>query len=107
MNARTIVAFYLVLQAAGTAAWWLLLLSIPTAIRWFQPAGWPDHALLGFWLADGLLLVIARYFLQSGSSRTALTQLLQFGCLLRRHGTQLSTASELVRLLAKLGLHRP
>lgn len=33
------------------------LFIVPKSIRWFQPASWPDGALLGFWLADGMLVV--------------------------------------------------
>ena len=57
MNARTIVTIYLLAQAVGTAAWWCALFIVPESIRWFQPASWPDGALLGFWLADGMLVV--------------------------------------------------
>lgn len=57
MNARTIVTIYLLAQAVGTAAWWCALLIVPESIDWFQPASWPDDALLGFWFADGLLVV--------------------------------------------------
>ncbi len=57
MNARTIVTTYLMAQAFGTAAWWCALFIVPASIRWFQPESWPDDALLGFWLADGLLVV--------------------------------------------------
>ncbi len=57
MNARTIVTIYLLAQAVGTAAWWCALLIVPESTDWFQPASWPDDALLGFWFADGLLVV--------------------------------------------------
>lgn len=57
MNARQIVASYLPFQAAGTAAWWALLLIHPASIGWFSPAAWPAAALLGFWLGDFLLLI--------------------------------------------------
>ncbi|TWU24844.1 hypothetical protein Pla52o_11350 [Novipirellula galeiformis] len=57
MNARHIIAVYLVVQAVGTAAWWGLLLSMPASVKWFQPEAWPNNALLGFWLGDSLLLV--------------------------------------------------
>lgn len=56
MSARQIVAIYLFAQAASTAAWWGLLLSVPACMKWFQPASWPDHALLSFLLGDSLLL---------------------------------------------------
>lgn len=57
MNARHIVASYLIAQAIGTAAWWGLLLSVPESVKWFQPPTWPSAALLGFWLGDSMLLI--------------------------------------------------
>lgn len=48
---------YLIVQAAAVSVWWVVLLTVPETIRWFNPAGWPDDALLSFGLADGLLLV--------------------------------------------------
>ncbi len=58
MNARTIIVVYLLLQAVATAAWWILLLSLPESVSWFQPLEWPQQALLGFWLPDGLLVIV-------------------------------------------------
>jgi protein-S-isoprenylcysteine O-methyltransferase Ste14 len=57
MDARKIVTTYLLAQAFGTTAWWCALFVAPESIYWFHPAGWPDGALLGLWLADGLLIV--------------------------------------------------
>ena len=57
MSARKIAASYLIFQAFGTAAWWGLLLSVPRSVKWFQPSAWPTDALLGFWLADSVLLI--------------------------------------------------
>ncbi len=64
MTPRRVVAGYLILQAIGIAAWWCLLVLHPLSIAWFQPAGWPKETLLGFWLADLVLLC-------SGSALTA------------------------------------
>ncbi|TWT38953.1 methyltransferase family protein [Blastopirellula retiformator] len=58
MHPRTVVAGYLFLQSAATAAWWLLLCLVPASAAWFQPAVWPRETLLGFWLGDLLLLVV-------------------------------------------------
>ena len=57
MNPQKIIASYLVIQAAGTAGWWALLFWVRHSVSWFQPDDWPADALLGFWLADFLLLV--------------------------------------------------
>ena len=57
MNARRIVTSYLLFQAVCTIAWWGLLVSMPASMNWFQPQEWPDNALLGFWLADLILVV--------------------------------------------------
>lgn len=57
VKAQHIVGGYLLLQAAGVAAWWVLLWGYPTSIAWFQPAGWSADTLRSFWLADGLMLV--------------------------------------------------
>src|SRR5690606_29091813 len=57
MSVKQIVVGYLTLQAAGTAAWWLMLLLLPGSWDWFKPASWPAETLLGFWLADGSLLI--------------------------------------------------
>lgn len=57
MDAKQIVASYFFAQAAGTAAWWLLLVLYPSSIKWFQPADWPAGSLLSFWLADFVLLI--------------------------------------------------
>lgn len=57
MNPKKIIASYLVIQAAGTAGWWVLLFWIRDSVSWFQPGDWPADALLGFWLADFLLVV--------------------------------------------------
>jgi protein-S-isoprenylcysteine O-methyltransferase Ste14 len=57
MNPRHLIATYLIAQAAGTAAWWMLLLAFPASMHWFQPSGWPTQTLLGFWLSDALLLI--------------------------------------------------
>jgi len=57
MNPKNIVAIYLVFQAVGTAAWWALLLAVRDSVSWFQPGDWPADALLGFWLADSILLI--------------------------------------------------
>lgn len=57
MNPQKIIASYLVIQAAGTAGWWALLFWVRDSVSWFQPDDWPADALLGFWLADFLLLV--------------------------------------------------
>ncbi|MFI4876713.1 MAG: methyltransferase family protein [Blastopirellula sp. JB062] len=56
MTPRRIVASYLFVQAAATAAWWVLLFAYPASIAWFQPSGWPDLALLGYGLSDLVLL---------------------------------------------------
>lgn len=56
MDARRIVATYLFTQAVGIAAWWVLLVSYPPSMEWFQPESWPHETLLAYWLADlGLL----------------------------------------------------
>lgn len=57
MNAKQIVTSYLITQAVATAAWWGLLWFAPSSVGWFQPESWPRQSLLGFWLADSLLLV--------------------------------------------------
>lgn len=57
MNPQKIIASYLLIQAAGTAGWWALLFWVRDSVRWFQPEDWPADALLGFWLADFVLLV--------------------------------------------------
>lgn len=57
MNPKNIVASYLVIQAAGTTGWLALLFWVRGSVRWFQPGDWPANALLGFWLADFVLLV--------------------------------------------------
>lgn len=43
---------YLFLQAALTAAWWVLLLLSPAVRAPFKPGTAPDEPLLAFWLAD-------------------------------------------------------
>ncbi|QDU86992.1 hypothetical protein Pla175_03460 [Pirellulimonas nuda] len=58
MTPRQLVAGYFAVQAAGVAAWWGMLFAAPATAAWFQPAGWPRQALIGFWLADGLLVVV-------------------------------------------------
>lgn len=58
VTAKQIVALYLILQGAGTAAWWGLLLRVPATVDWFKPRDWPAEALLGFWLSDALLLIL-------------------------------------------------
>lgn len=57
MHEKRIVAGYLILQAVGVAAWWGLLIAVPASVAWFQPAAWAAGSLLGFWLADSVLLV--------------------------------------------------
>ena len=57
MNPRGIVASYLIVQAAGTTAWWAMLLFVPESVDWFKPSSFPAEALLGFWLSDGILLI--------------------------------------------------
>jgi protein-S-isoprenylcysteine O-methyltransferase Ste14 len=57
MNPQKIIASYLVIQAAGTAGWWVLLFWVRDSVCWFQPSDWPADALLGFWLADFVMLV--------------------------------------------------
>ncbi|EMI25610.1 methyltransferase family protein [Rhodopirellula europaea] len=52
-----IVSAYLAVQAFGTLAWWVLLLVYPASIPWFQPATWPNGALLSFWMADFVLIM--------------------------------------------------
>lgn len=61
MSAKRIVAAYLILQGAGTAAWWALLLLVPETVDWFKPVDWPAEALLGFWLSDALLLIFGSF----------------------------------------------
>ncbi|GAA5507705.1 isoprenylcysteine carboxylmethyltransferase family protein [Novipirellula caenicola] len=65
MNAKQIVTSYLIVQAVATAAWWSMLWFVPSSVSWFHPASWPRETLLGFWLADFLLLI-------AGSSMTAI-----------------------------------
>ena len=43
---------YLYLQGALCVLWWLLLCFVPTTRVAFLPDGFPEEALLGFWLAD-------------------------------------------------------
>lgn len=57
MHPRQVVSGYCALQAIGVVAWWALLVLHPESIGWFQPKGWPDDALLSFWLADFSLIV--------------------------------------------------
>lgn len=57
MNARHVVATYLIVQATGTAGWWALLLLVPESVKWFQPESWPENSLLSFWLGDSVLLI--------------------------------------------------
>ncbi|EMI45564.1 methyltransferase family protein [Rhodopirellula sp. SWK7] len=57
MNARKIVASYFIVQAIGVLAWWGLLVLVPGSVQWFQPEGWPEGSLLGFWLSDLVLLI--------------------------------------------------
>lgn len=57
MHAKQIIAGYLILQAVGIAAWWSMLLLVPISASWFQPETWPSESLLGFWLADAVLLI--------------------------------------------------
>src|SRR6056297_310928 len=52
-----IVASYFLVQAIGTAAWWVLLIAYPLSVKWFQPIDWPTGALLSFWLADFVLII--------------------------------------------------
>ena len=61
MTAKRIVAAYLILQGAGTAAWWVLLLLVPGTVDWFKPREWPAESLLGFWLSDALLLILGSF----------------------------------------------
>lgn len=55
--ARRIVAGYCVAQALSTLCWWGCLIWLPRTIDWFQPAAWPDAALLSFWLPDMTMIV--------------------------------------------------
>lgn len=57
LSARRIVASYLILQAIGTATWWVVLFVYPASIDWFKPAAWPPETLLGFWLGDFALVI--------------------------------------------------
>ncbi len=57
MNPWQIVSAYFLLQAIGTAAWWMLLVAYPPSVKWFQPDDWPAESLLSFWLADFGLIV--------------------------------------------------
>ncbi|WP_197137827.1 methyltransferase family protein [Crateriforma conspicua] len=57
MHPRQIVTGYFASQAIGVVAWWALLMLHPESIGWFHPEGWPDDALLSFWLADFTLIV--------------------------------------------------
>lgn len=66
MQPRGIVATYFLIQSAGTAAWWVLLLLNPSSIDWFQPAQWPAASLLSFWLADFVLIVGGSLFVAIG-----------------------------------------
>ena len=75
MRPRQIVSGYFASQAIGVVAWWALLMLHPESIGWFHPEGWPDDALLSFWLADFTLIV--------GGSLTAAdyeVQVWQVGC---------------------------
>lgn len=57
MKPSQIVATYFLVQAVGTAAWWVLLLAFPPSVSWFQPSDWPADSLRAFWLADFVLIV--------------------------------------------------
>jgi protein-S-isoprenylcysteine O-methyltransferase Ste14 len=61
VNARWVVAGYLILQGAGTAAWWGLLMLASGGIDWFKPRDWPAESLLGFWLSDAVLLILGSF----------------------------------------------
>ena len=57
MSTKHIVSGYLILQAGGTLAWWVLLLLFPASVAWFHPAGWRSESLISFWLGDSVLLI--------------------------------------------------
>lgn len=64
MNAKSIVAAYLLFQATCVLVWWSWLLSHPESVDLFHPAAWPSDAMLAFMLPDDMLIII-------GSTATA------------------------------------
>jgi protein-S-isoprenylcysteine O-methyltransferase Ste14 len=69
VNPRQIIATYLIVQAACTAIWWAVLLTLPNSVEWFQPKAWPKETIFGFWLGDSLLLIGGSLFVASAVHR--------------------------------------
>ena len=69
MKPRQIVSTYFLVQAVGTAAWWLLLVAYPLSVKWFQPKHWPAESLWSFWLPDFGLLVAGSIAAAAGAWR--------------------------------------
>ncbi|TWU15470.1 methyltransferase family protein [Allorhodopirellula heiligendammensis] len=69
MHPRQIVASYFLIQATGTAAWWMLLNAYPPSVKWFQPIDWPSESLLSFWLADFVLIIAGSIIAATGVLR--------------------------------------
>ncbi|TWU54977.1 hypothetical protein Poly51_37260 [Rubripirellula tenax] len=66
MRPASIVASYFLIQAIGTAAWWMLLIAYPPSVKWFQPGDWPTGSLLSFWLADFVLIITGSIIAATG-----------------------------------------
>lgn len=41
MQARQNDSASFLVQAIGTAAWWILLVAYPSTVKWFRPNAWP------------------------------------------------------------------
>ncbi|MGL6075493.1 MAG: hypothetical protein ACRC8S_15170 [Fimbriiglobus sp.] len=55
MLLRRAAVGYLLLQALGASAWWVMLLGWPTSRKHFLASGAPDATLLAFGLPDAIL----------------------------------------------------
>lgn len=61
-QAKLTLLIYLWIQTLGVIAWWILLFASPAAVKWFQPASFPEAALTSFWLPDAVCIVTAGGF---------------------------------------------
>ena len=61
-QAKRTLQIYLWIQTLGVIAWWALLFGYPPAVKWFQPASFPEAALTSFWLPDFVCIVTGGAF---------------------------------------------
>lgn len=70
MSRGGVLAGYLALQAVLVAAWWGLVIVVPSTRAWFEPPGRPE-VLTAFWPADGVLLCLGSVVACVGVARRA------------------------------------